>query len=97
MTSRVSNRKQTYPFIVKKNSKLKISDNYRLCIIENGIGNIPPSDLVRLKNSPSDPPQLVASLKHLLQSTTSESEIDKFLVQPFKEQKPDQSSIENHL
>ena len=96
LTSRVSSRKQAYSFIVKKIKKLKLSDYYRFNKTGNSLNYISLSDLAVLKNGTSDPaPQLVVSLKNLLQGATNEAEIDKYLVQPFKEQEPDQSSIKN--
>ena len=96
MTNRVSSRKQAYLFIVKKIKKLKTSDYYRLDKTGNSLNYISLSDLEGLKNGTSDPPpELVVSLKYLLKGTTNEAEIDKYLVQPFKEQEPDQSSIKN--
>lgn len=97
MISRVFSRKQAYSFIIKKINKLELSDYYRLNKIGNGINYISLSDLIGLKNGTSDPPrQLVASLKSLLQGTATEAEIDKYLVQPFKEQEPNQSGTKNH-
>ena len=96
LTSRVSSRKQAYSFIVKKTNKLKTSDYYRLDKKGNDDNYISLSDLEGLKNGTSDPPpELVVSLKYILQGTTNETEIDKYLVQPFKEQEPYQSSIKN--
>ncbi|UCG55245.1 MAG: hypothetical protein JSV32_03250 [Dehalococcoidia bacterium] len=95
LTSRVTSRKQAYSFITKKIKKLKLSDYYRLNKTTYNLDYISLSDLTELKKGTSDPaPQLVVNLKNLLLGTVSEAEIDKYLIQPFKEQVSEKPSIE---
>ncbi len=84
MTSRIESRKRAYSYILKKAEELNLIDNYRHSKIANGIDYISLNDLIELKEGTCDPPlQFVTILKKLLQGTINETEIDKYLVQPF--------------
>ncbi|UCE98185.1 MAG: hypothetical protein JSV74_02305 [Dehalococcoidia bacterium] len=70
VTNRVTSYKQAYSFIAKKIKSLKLSDYYRPNKTTNNLDYISLSDLTELKKEISDPaPQLVVSLKKLLQGT----------------------------
>jgi len=98
IADRVFSRKKAYLFVARKIQKLKASDYYRFNKTGNAVNYISLSDLIGLKNGTSDPsPELVSNLKKLLQGSAIEAEIDRYLVQPFEELKPDQSDAKTHI
>ena len=87
LTGRIESRKRAYSYILKKAKELDLAGNYRHSKVANGIDYISLNNLIELKEGTSDPPlQLVTSLKNLLKGITNETEIDKYLVQPFIDQ-----------
>ncbi len=96
MKERIESRKKAYSFVLKKAKELGFAYNYRLSKIGNDIDYISLNDLIELKEGASDPPQqLVNSLRKLLQGTSSEAEIDKYLIQPFIDQSPNHTKSNN--
>jgi len=97
LTGRIESRKKAYSYILKKLKELDPASNYRLSIIVNGIDYISLNHLIELKEGTSDPPlQLVTNLKKILQLTTSEVEIDKYLIQPFQDKNLIPNRSRNH-
>ena len=85
MTGRMESRVNAYYYIMEKVKNLELHSDYKLSKIANGVDYISLNDLIGLKEGTSDPPpQLVTNLKKLLKGVTSETEIDQYLVQPFR-------------
>ena len=77
--------------------ELDLASNHRLNKTDSGIDYISLNDLIELKEGTSNPPQqLVTSLRRLLQGTTNEAEIDKYLAQPFKDPNLEPTGNENY-
>ena len=78
------NREKAYYFIVEQAKKLCAISKYRYNKTTTDVELISLDELYKIKNGLADPsPELVGTMKKLLQHVTSESEIDKHLVEPF--------------
>ena len=96
MKNQIKSRKKAYSFILKKVKELNLASNCKSSKITDFIDYISINDLIELKESIVNPSQqLVTDLKKPLQGAASESEIDRYFVRPFIDQKPNHIKSNN--
>jgi hypothetical protein len=89
LKDKIASRKQAYSFILKKVKELILASNYRLSKGAELLDYISINDLTEPREGISDPSQhLIAKLKCFLKGITSESEINRYLIRPFKYKNP---------
>ena len=85
MLSKSAQRKRAYQFICKKSKELKSKFSYGIDKItdENDIVSL--ADLEKLSRGIIDPPdEMISILRKLLRPVSNESEIERYLIKPFK-------------